>query len=144
MTYKVMQLITEGHLSSIEAISDELGIHPDTTRDIIQELVEAEALSGAFDVTSERFFRSDVRTSTAPIIPSQRQDIPIIVESETRLGKYVSILGLVMFIVGQFFPDSLVSGSLLADIGAVIVIGGLVVFIFGLMFLSRSNPPMKG
>lgn len=134
---RLVELI-QGNVSSVEFISEELGLTEEETGTILTELILDGTIKGSLTEDGSRFFRSDTKKSTLPQgVIEQDYELKY---PDTRLGKIVTIVGLAMFIVGQFFPNATWgAGDTLADIGSSIVIFGLAVFIGGLFLISRQS-----
>jgi hypothetical protein len=129
-------LVVEQLVSSIDAMSKDIGFDDEDTRVLLEELVAENRIHGRISENGERFFRSAVRISEAPVI--QRPSTTESDGSDSRKGRYAVLGGIVTFIVGQVFPDSLWSIPLIGNPGIFFVFAGMALILAGLFHMSQE------
>lgn len=133
----VEQLIEVHKYSSITEISEKLEIDEDSTRELIQDLIEDGSLEGRIDESGSRFFSSNVKVSTAPSLPSG-PDIEV-QRPDLGNGKYGLVAGFVLFIISEVLPDFSIGFLAMEDLRGILIIISLAIIIASLMFLSRKE-----
>lgn len=136
---RLVSLVNEYNMSSIDILSEKLDRSEDAVRDLIQSLVDMGKLHGNITNDGERFFRSDTKLSQAPVLSSNNE--PIIYRADTTLGKYIFLAGFVMFIIGQALANSGLIGEFGMEIGFGLVICSILVIVVGLMYVSQQSKP---
>ena len=132
------RLVAEQNMSSVTMISEQLGIDEDLTRVYLQELVETGELKGYITEDGSRFFKSDVHMTSAPIVALHEEWIPE--THDTRLGKIIFVVGIVLIVIGQAGPRILVRDPLSVGFGAALAMIGFVILLGGLASLGcRSS-----
>ncbi|MHA1960277.1 MAG: hypothetical protein ACW99U_08605 [Candidatus Thorarchaeota archaeon] len=129
-------LVVEKQVSSIEVMSTEIGIDNENTRLLLEELVADGRIHGRISENGERFFKSAVRMSGGRVIPSH--SMAASERADSRKGKYAILGGIVTFIVGQVFPDSLWSVPLIGNLGIIFVFAGMAMILAGLFHMSQE------
>ncbi|MHA1909964.1 MAG: hypothetical protein ACW98Y_21910 [Candidatus Thorarchaeota archaeon] len=139
------ELVDHSNMSSIEMISEALGVDEELTTELLLQLVEDGILSGYLTEDGTRFYRSDVKKSDAPI--ASVIDELVIEPHERSNAFYVPLLGLIVFIAGQVIHQ--IFGQIEAYYGYTsgLVMGGLLLLVFGLIYMasvdSKSQSPIK-
>ncbi|MHA2003649.1 MAG: hypothetical protein ACW960_06020 [Candidatus Thorarchaeota archaeon] len=136
----LMELV-ERNVSSIDMLSSQLGMSPEETQKILLELVDAGKLAGKLTADGSRFFRSDVKTSEAPIIPSTPE--PEIQKKGAKPGVFIMLSGIILFVVGNLLVNLNLEFSILWGLGSALLLAGPLVLITGLFYVSMMNPPQE-
>ncbi|MHA2021263.1 MAG: hypothetical protein ACW98J_09250 [Candidatus Thorarchaeota archaeon] len=133
--------LVERNVSSIDMLSSQLGISPEETQKLLLDLVREGRLAGKLTTDGARFFRSDVKTSDAQTIASapelefEKQD--------AKPGIFIMLSGIVLFIIGNLLVNTSVEFGTLWGVGSALLLGGPLVLIAGLFYVSKMNPPQK-
>lgn len=91
-------MILDDDLSSVEAMSAELGISQDEVRAMLQDLLAQGDLKGRITQDGKRFFREGIRVSDKPAIPHQEEE-PAFLRFNTKPARYVAQAGLVILVI---------------------------------------------
>lgn len=140
---RLHKLVALGRISSIKLISDYLEVQEEIVKEYILDLVRDGLVDGIFCPDGTRFFLSNVKTSTAPVISSDTEPVPEIKRADTKHGKIITITGLVMFFLGSFIRIFASVDIRFDNLGTAVFMLGLPVLIAGWMLYSRANPPSK-
>ncbi len=134
-------IINETGLSSVEAMSEQLGIDEKLTSNLLRDLVNEGAVAGHLTEDASRFFRTDVKQSDAPIaIENQELEVNT---AKRGYGIYVPIAGLVIFIAGQILHNTLGQLEEYWNMTSGIVMGGLIILIMGLVYITLIDSKNK-
>ena len=131
------QLVAVHKFSSVFEMGERLEIDTETTRALLDELLGEGRLEGILDESGDRFFSSKVKVSDAPTLPSSPE--LVFEHPNTKNGLYVAIAGLVTIVMALVFPNISIGSLAFEDIRAVFVMVGIVLFLGGLMFISRRE-----
>jgi transposase-like protein len=138
---QIVKLVVERDLSSIELISEILGIDQEQTVAAILELVEEGQITGNLTSDQTRFFKAEVELSEKPVIPRKREEAPGFLDFDPRPGRIVAALGTIVFIVGivgyLLFPDDFN----LSNVFAVVMLIGIVLASCGCYYLGTRKTP---
>ncbi|MFX1484771.1 MAG: hypothetical protein ACFFCP_16460 [Promethearchaeota archaeon] len=137
---RLCQIIIESKISSIEKLSNLAGAEEDEAIQALQELISEGSLNGKFTEDGKRFFLSDIKVSSAPVIGPADPGLEIEVK-DTKLAKSVFISGLVLMASGYIIRGLTGISELIQSVGFGILMVGLVTLIAGWMMFSRRNPP---
>ena len=137
---RLCQIIIESKISSIEKLSNLAGAEEEEAVQALHELVSEGSLNGKFTEDGKRFFLSDIKVSSAPVIGPVDLGLEIEVK-DTKLAKSVFILGLVLMVSGYIIRGLTNVSELIQNVGFGILMVGLVTLIAGWMMFSRKNPP---
>ena len=134
-------IVNETGLSSIEVMSEQLGIHDELTSELLKDLVDQGAISGHLTDDGSRFFRTDVKQSDAPVvIPNQELDVNT---ADRGYGIYIPIAGIVIFIVGQILHNTIGQLETYWNMTSGVVMGGLIILILGLVYIALIDTKNK-
>jgi hypothetical protein len=131
------KLVTEQNMSSVTILSEYLGIDEDTARVYLQDLVETGELKGYITEDGSRFFKSDVRVTSAPIVSSHDDWNPE--THDTKIGKIIFVTGIAFLATGQVLPRLFSSEDLNVGLGAALAMFGFVVILVGLANLGCKD-----
>ncbi|MFW9981531.1 MAG: hypothetical protein ACFFE3_06425, partial [Candidatus Thorarchaeota archaeon] len=137
---RLCQIVRESKISSIEKLSNLVGAQEEEAMQALQELVSEGSLNGSFTEDGRRFFLSDIRVSSAPIVGPADLGLEIEVK-DTKLAKSVFIIGLVLIVSGYIIRGLTGIDELIQNVGFGILMIGLATLIAGWMMFSRKNPP---
>lgn len=140
MKMRLHEIVASDRISSIDMISDIIGVGEDAVRDSLQSLVEDGSIQGSFSSDGTRFYLSDVKISEAPVILSDNS-VPEIKPPDTRQAKMVAIVGFLMLLLGTIIRGFSSIDIRFNNVGTVVFLLGLPVLIVGWILYSRSNPP---
>ncbi len=132
-------LVNKENVSAIRIIGDILEIASEEVIELIEELLAAGTIHGSLTDDGERFYKSEIKLSDAPVIPSGTQT-PSFLKFDTRPGIITSIIGLAIITFGLIL-NSNVLFTLELDFGAVVIFLGMFVLISGMYCLSRRKTP---
>ncbi len=137
---RILNLINDGILSSIELISEKVGVSPEETVEIIEELIRTGKLEGHFSEDQKRFFKAEVKLSDAPAVPREVKE-PDFIHYDTRPGKILILIGFMVLIIGgigffMFYDDVIAQErfSIISLFGVIIMMAG------GYQIGSRKTP----
>jgi len=133
------KLILQENISAIAVLSERTGLKPDDVIDMINELMGKGRLNGTFTEDGLRFFKSTVKLSGARVIHSEEK-LPEFLSYNTKRGKVTAIVGLLILVSGAII-SVLVSDVQGQNFAALLILFGLVVFLFGLYFIARRGSP---
>jgi hypothetical protein len=133
---ELVRLVNEENVSAILLLADMLELTNDEVRALIEESLSEGSIKGSITDDGQRFFKSDVSVSEAPVIRSE-DSLPAFMEFDTRPGRIAAIIGLIIIAIG------VVTFSVLGqqDVGAIIVFAGVFVMFSGMFYLSRRKTP---
>ena len=142
LKHRLHDLIALDKISSIEMISEQIEADEETTREWLHELVEEGSISGTLSEDGTRFFTSELKVSTAPIVPheehiSQRKFI------KSYHAKLLAITGIIMLILGTIVRELRTIDFRFDNVGIAIYFIGLGIMVVGWILISRANPPEK-
>lgn len=133
--------LVEQNWSSVDMMSERLGLAPEDTQKMLLELVEEGKIVGRLTPDGERFFKTDVKVSDAPVIASTQE-----VEAEgsdARPGILIMITGVALYVIGNILVNVNPEFEFLWNLGSSLVFLGPLVLIGGLFYISRMNPTQK-
>jgi hypothetical protein len=137
---RLLHIITNGKISSLDYISSLTGTDVSRLRSILEELVDEGTLEGAFTEDGQRFFLSDIKVSSAPLAPTQDEGYSV-KKADTKHGKVVLISGLVMMSAGYIARGLTTISALMESIGSAVIMIGLAVLVGGWLMITRADPP---
>ena len=133
---ELVRLVNEENVSAIVLLADMLDLTNDEVRALIEESMKEGSIKGSLTDDGQRFFKSEIIVSEAPVIRSD-DSLPDFMTFDTRPGRITSIIGLIIVAIGVV----IFSGLGLQDLGAIIVFVGVFVLFSGLFCLSRRKTP---
>jgi hypothetical protein len=137
---RLLHIITNEKISSLDYISSLTGTDESQLRSILEELVDEGTLEGAFTEDGQRFFLSDIKVSSAPLAPTQDEGYSV-KKADTKHGKVVLISGLVMMSAGYIARGLTTISALMESIGSAVIMIGLAVLVGGWLMITRADPP---
>jgi len=138
--YELKRLLTsivnDTGLSSLEAISEQLEIPEEVAAVLISDLIQEGVVSGYLTEDQTRFYRSDLKKPDSQI--RDEPEHPAITQADRGYSIYIPVAGLILFIAGQILHNTLgvINDGQYYNITSGIVMGGLVILILGLIYIS--------
>jgi len=139
MQSRLYDTVALGKVSSLEMISNLVGIEEKSVRETIETLIEEGSLEGTFTADGKRFFQSDVKVSDAPKAGIQDKGLEM-KSADTRSAKAIALTGFVMLILGQILRSLIAIHPGMETVGTAIFLLGLVILFAGGYQFSRLNP----
>ena len=136
---ELVELVNKENVSAIRIIGDILEIAPEEVIEFIKELLVTGTIEGSLTDDGERFYKSEIKLSDAPVISSGPQT-PSFLNFDTRPGIITSIIGLVIIILGVIL-NSNVLFIMEQDLGAIVIFLGIITLFSGMYYLSRRKTP---
>ena len=136
---ELVELVNKENVSAIRIIGDILEIAPEEVIEFIKELLATGTIEGSLTDDGERFYKSEIKLSDAPVISSGPQT-PSFLNFDTRPGIITSIIGLVIIILGVIL-NSNVLFIMEQDLGAIVIFLGIITLFSGMYYLSRRKTP---
>ena len=136
---ELVELVNKENVSAIRIIGDILEIAPEEVIEFIKELLVTGTIEGSLTDDGERFYKSEIKLSDAPVISSGPQT-PSFLNFDTRPGIITSIIGLVIIILGVIL-NSNVLFIMEQDLGAIVIFLGIISLFSGMYYLSRRKTP---
>ncbi|MFW9847393.1 MAG: hypothetical protein ACFFD6_11635 [Candidatus Thorarchaeota archaeon] len=133
--------LVEQNWSSVDMMSERLGLTPEDTQRMLLDLVEEGRISGRLTPDGERFFRTDAKVSDAPVI-SSTQELNVH-QSDARPGILIMLAGIALYIIGNILVNVNPEFEFLWNLGSSLVFLGPLVLIGGLFYISKVNPTQK-
>ena len=138
----LVNLVNYEGYSSIEFLSDKLCIGEENVREMIKKLVAEGELQGSISSDGSRFYKSNVKVSTAPKIAKSESDITIETPSQ-KLGVYIIFLGIAIIATGILLPQFLSIDLMGGGVDFFIIISGFVALLSGLCYVSKGTTDIK-
>ena len=136
---RLIHLIMNENVSAIATLVDELLMTSDEVIELIKSLLETGELNGTLTDDEQRFFRINVKISEAPSI--EREDAPpSFLSFNTRPPMVLAIIGLIITIgglVANIFAGNFTEQS----IASILIFVGLIIMICGLFSISQRKTP---
>jgi len=142
LKHKLHDLVALDKISSIEMISEQIGADEETTREWLSELVEEGSISGTLSEDGARFYSSDLKVSTAPIV-AHEELLAKKKSIKSYHAKLLAITGIIMLILGTIVRSLRTIDFRFDNVGIAIYFIGLAIMIVGWILISRANPPEK-
>ncbi|MFW9911512.1 MAG: hypothetical protein ACFFEU_03520 [Candidatus Thorarchaeota archaeon] len=135
--------MVEDNISSIQLMSERLGIEMDEVVSILNEMIVEGTLEGQVTPDGLRFFRKDVEVSKAPKIEVV-DEVPAFLRYDSRPGKIIATIGLAILLIAlgaSYIASEIQSSTLLNQ--AIVMIGiGILLMIIGGYQVGRRPTPM--
>jgi hypothetical protein len=133
-------MVKDENLSSIEVMSDELGVSQDELRTMLHELVEQGALKGRITEDGMRFFQDVVRVSEQPLIPMKEKE-PEFLKFNTKPGRYAAEAGLAIIVI-SYLTLAIFRGNLdVENVAVGMILAGLLLMMTGCYYIGRRKTP---
>ena len=97
---KLVSLVNMENVSAIRILADRLETSSEEVTVLIEELLSEGKIHGSMTDDGERFFKSEIKLSDAPVIPGG-DSTPAFMKFDTRPGIITSIIGLVVIAFGS-------------------------------------------
>ncbi len=137
---KLHDLVSIYKMSSIEMISEQIGLDEETTKEYLQELVEEGSISGSISADGTRFFLSGITISSTPTVP--HEEIPMVTGfHSSRQALAITLTGLIMIIAGSITRGLASIDFRFDNVGTAVFMMGLLILIVGWVLYSKANPP---
>ena len=134
--------LVENNISSIQLMSDRLGVEMEDVVSILNEMIVEGSLEGQVTPDGQRFFRKDVEVSKAPKMAVSDEG-PAFLRYDSRPGKIIGIIGLIAILIGlglSYLASESQSFTMLNQAEAAIGIGILLIVIGGYQIARRPTP----
>ncbi|TFG33583.1 hypothetical protein EU527_07570 [Candidatus Thorarchaeota archaeon] len=142
MKVKLHEIIALGRVSSIEMISEQIGVEEEIVREYLQDLVEEGSIEGSLSSDGTRFFLADVKVSIAPVISNVDYG-PEMKVADTKLAKIITLSGFIIIILGAIIRGFSSIDFRFDNVGTALFMIGLFTLIVGWIQISRANPPSR-
>ncbi len=136
---KLVSLIIDHNVSAIVKFSEKLELDKEEVIELLNELVAEERLHGSITDDGTRFFRSDAKVSTAPVI-EREENLPEFLSYNTRPGYIIALIGMCILVAAGVTSVS-APDITQQNFGAVLFFVGLVVLFVGAWFVARRKTP---
>jgi hypothetical protein len=135
----LVELVNKENVSAIRIMADRLDIPPEEVRVLIDESLSEGTIQGSMTDDGERFFKSDIKLSEAPVLPSEDR-APEFLDFDTRPGLATSILGLAIIAFG-LIANANAMDMVEQNFGAIVIFVGMIILFSGMYCLSRRKTP---
>ncbi len=136
---KLVILVNKENVSAIRIMGDILEISPEEVIKLIEDLCATGTIHGSITDDGERFYKSEIKLSDAPVIPGGDQ-IPAFMKFDTRPGIISSIIGFAIIALGLFLNANALD-FVEQDFGAITMFLGVFILFSGMYCLSRRKTP---
>jgi hypothetical protein len=136
---RLVSLIIDHNVSAIVTFSEKLGLEKKDVIRLLDELVAEERLHGSITDDGTRFFRSDAKVSTAPVI-EREEKLPEFLSYNTRPGYIIALIGIFILVAAGVISVT-AADITQQNFGAVLFFIGLVVLFIGGWFVARRKTP---
>jgi hypothetical protein len=136
---ELIDLVNKENVSAIRILADRLDITPERVMSLLEESLTDGKVQGSFSEDGERFYKSEIKLSDAPVIHSKDQ-APEFMKFDNRPGIIAVIMGFSIIIFGLFVNANAIDLATL-DFGAIVLFVGVLVLIIGMYYLSRRKTP---
>ncbi|MGY5861451.1 MAG: hypothetical protein RTU09_03690 [Candidatus Thorarchaeota archaeon] len=140
MEEKLVHLITVDDLSSVQMMSDELGIPQEEIRTLLTKLTQEGTINGHLTEEGARYFKHDAKVSEAPVI-DRRVDVPDFMKFDERPGQIAAIFGLVVTSIGTYALMNAGGNLGMETFGALFMLIGVAVMLAGGFYISMRKTP---
>ncbi len=136
---KIQALVNNENVSSTLIIAGRLGVTPEEAITLLKKALDSGKIQGSLTEDGSRFYKSDVKLSDAPVIPTVDEE-PGFMKFNTRPGIISSVLGFIVIACGATVYI-LAIDIVEQDFGVVLIFFGLVILIVGLYYLAQRKTP---
>lgn len=133
------ELVNKENVSAIRILADRLEITPEEVRSLLEESLAEGKIQGSFTEDGERFFKSEIELSHAPVIPTE-DEAPTFLKFDTRPGIITAIVGFAIIAFG-FIVNANALDIIEQDFGAIVIFVGIFILFTGLYCLSLRKTP---
>jgi hypothetical protein len=134
----LIAFVNEAGLSSTLMMCEQLAVPQETVIILLKELLDENKISGYLSEDESRFFKSSEKNPETPVHIAPR-DTPAIVQADRGVLAYVPVIGIITFIAGQVLNQT----SLPSNITEGIVMGGLLITVLGLIYITMIDSQYK-
>jgi hypothetical protein len=137
-----LKVMIDENVSSIQLMSERLGVEMDEVVSLIKEMIAEGSVEGQVAQDGLRFFREKVKVSEAPKIPVH-QDVPDFIKYDSRPGKISVIIGLAIAITGlgvSYMASESHSAYLLNAAAILLLVGAIMIMVGGCQVGRRPTP----
>ncbi len=136
---KIQDLVNKENVSSTLIIADRLGVTHEEAITLLKKSLDSGKIQGSLTEDGSRFYKSDVKLSDAPVIPTV-DERPGFMKFNTRPGIISSVLGFIVIAFGVIVYI-LATDIVEQDFGVVLIFFGIVILIVGLYYLAQRKTP---
>jgi hypothetical protein len=134
-------MVKDENLSSIEVMSDEVGVSQDEVRTMLRELLEQGVLKGRITEDGMRFFQDGVRVSEHPSIPTKEEE-PEFMKFNTRPGRYAAEAGLAVVVI-SYLTMAIFGGNMdVENVAVGMIFVGFLLMAAGCYYVGRRKTPL--
>jgi hypothetical protein len=135
----LLNLILAENLSAIVTMANRLKIKPEEVRTLIRELLTKGELEGSLTEDGQRFYKSSITVSTAPVIHRDEKQ-PDFLAYDTRPGTIVAVIGFSILIIAVAMT-AFNASIIMQNLAVMLIFVGLIIFLSGLYLIARRNTP---
>jgi len=136
---KLVILVNTENVSAIRIMGDILEIAPEEVIELIEDLCATGSIHGSITDDGERFFKSEIKLSNAPVIHGGDQT-PAFMKFNTRPGIISSVIGFAIIALGLFLYANAID-YVGQDYGAITIFLGMIILLSGMYCLSLRKTP---
>ena len=126
-------------MSAIRILADILDITPEEVRSLLEESLSNGKVQGSFTADGERFFKSEIKLSDAPVVPSE-VEAPKFLRFDNRPGIIATVIGIITIALGLIVNANAID-LIQYDLGAIIIFVGVLSLFIGMYYLSLRKTP---
>jgi hypothetical protein len=138
---RLVNLVVNEDISSIELMCRELELDDDKTRSMLEELCQEGRINGYITEDGRRFFRRDIEVSPLPTI-HQEESMTNLGTYDSRPGKVTAIIGLILVIIGYSMLWIMGSVLSLENVASAILLVGLAFLLGGCYWIGSHKTPI--
>ena len=136
---RIVQDLVEDNVSATEIMSSRTGIPKSEVIALLEELLSDGPIQGHLTKDGERFFRDDAKVSEKPSLPGEI-DEPEFMSYDTRPGRLLAMIGFIIVIVGLVIV-SIAADFTMQNIAATILLIGTALLLVGCYQIGRRKAP---
>ncbi|TFG12823.1 hypothetical protein EU537_08345 [Candidatus Thorarchaeota archaeon] len=137
---KLVRMIKNQDISSIELMANSLGIPEAQVQDLLIELTEEKRLNGYLTPDGRRYFSRDVKPSQKPAVHKEGKQ-PRFLEYDTRPGRIVAVIGLILVAAAIVFLFQAGGDLVRENFGTALLLIGLLIMMGGCYQIGRRPTP---
>lgn len=136
---ELLHLVMNENVSAVEILADRLELASDDVVLIIKELLDSGELKGSLAEDESRFFKSDVKLSSAPAI--ERDDSqPSFLSFNSKPAVTLAVVGFLV-IAGGIILFEYGRNALEQNLAAILFLVGIIVAFIGLYWIAKHPTP---
>ncbi|NHI90042.1 MAG: hypothetical protein EAX87_11015 [Candidatus Thorarchaeota archaeon] len=136
---ELLHLVMDENVSAVEILADRLELTSDEVVQIIKELLASGELKGTLAEDESRFFKSDVKLSSAPAI-ERDNSLPSFLSFNSKPAMTLAVVGFLV-IAGGIVIYVYGRNTLEQNVGAILFLLGLIVAFIGLYWIAKHPTP---